>query len=475
MGRSRGERRMTFDSRMWLRGAASSDESLEGGFSPLTTAINPFEVPGLIKAGLNNISTASNGVSASETMFGSAFKDANSGTALSMFATADSGLVGRFYTVNYTTGAVTLAATDSTRQYNIGISDMVKFQGEIYTTSNQNVGKSNLDFSTNDFTWWTGTKGKAALTSGEFHGLFVHDDELYILDGRYIHKYDGTTISTNALDVGASMHITAACVHDGVIWFAVGPMVQGEYNIFTRGCFLRSWDGLQVSFDDDIPVTQPIVDLFSSNGTLFASTAFNLNIFTGSGIAPIRPLGIPIRKHTRAIIDDNIYYVDLHTKDGTDFYHIMCYGTPIAGKARVFYPVYALVSTSYFGLCAQVLNRLMLFDNRDVKILSPRAGGLANSIFRDIKRPLDTYGLIRFIEVETEPLTSGGSFDISYVNSQGNTIAVGTHSTVGKSVQGFDVHSEVPTFIFQFSIIINGTNGLRRVHVEYDPTEKKGV
>lgn len=466
---------MTFDSRTWMRGAAVSDESLEGGFSPLTTAINPFEVPGIIKAGMKNLTTASNAISSSEITFGSAFKDSNSGTNFTMFATADSGLAGRFYTVNYTTGSPTLVVTDSTRQYNIGVSDMVKYRNELFYTSQNTVGKSNLDFTVNDFTWWTGTKGMTALTSNDFHGLFVMDDELYILDGRYIHKWDGTTATFGALDIGPNMHVTAACVHDGRIYFAAGPMAQSDYNIFTQGSFLRTWDGLQPSFDDDFPVPQPIVDLFSANGSLYASTPQALTIFTGSGIAPIRLTGIPIRKHLRSIIGDNIYYIDVYTKDGTDSYHVMCYGTPITGKARVFYPVYALVSTSSYALCTQVINRLMVFDNRDVKIVSPSTGGLSGSTFRDVKRPLDTYGLIRYIEIETEPITSGGSFDISYIDSNGNAITVGTHSTVGKSTQGFNVNTQIPTYIFQFSIIISGTNGLRRVHVEYDPTEKKGV
>ena len=469
MGRQAGTKRITIDARTWLKGAAENAETLEGGFSPDSKGVGAFATPGLIKGGCSVLATGTNAIGSGETVFGSVTKDVNSGTSFNLFVTADGAGNGHFYTSHYLTAATTLAATDTGRDYSVNVSDVVKYKGSVMTSSNTDIAMSDNSFGVNDFDWWTTVAGGPALTANEYHVMVVLDAVLYVADGRYIHSWDGTTVGTNALDFGENTHVTAMSVHDGVIWAAVAPVVRGDLGLFPRGTRLISWDGIQDSWDAEIPLEQPVYGLFSHNGTMYVGSFRSFQVFTGSGVASIRRVPA-LSKEKVAFDGDDIFMLDQRS-DGT--FYILRYGSPIAGRAKAFYPVYESgTSSGQSALGNGALGRLLITEARDLKIISTFGASQANSTLIDVKRPLGSYGFIRHVEIETEPLQSGDSFAITYFNSLGTEITVGTHSTVGQCFYGVDVHSQEATYICQYKIVRNGSRGLRRIHIYYEDTEQ---
>ena len=470
MGRGAGTKRITIDSRTWMKGAAENNESLEGGFSPDSKGVGAFATPGLIKGGHSVSATATNAFAADESVFGFTTKDVNSGTNLTQLATGDTVGDGRFYTVHFITGAVTLAATDTARDYAVGISDMVKYAGSIITTSATNAGLSDNVFGTNDFDWWTTVALGPALTAGTYHVMTVLDSVLYIADGRYVHSWDGTTVGTNALDFGANNYVTAMTTHDGMIWITVAPTPRSDQNLFTRGTRLISWDGIQDSWDVEIPLEQPVYGLFSHNGSMYVGSYRTFQIFTGSGVASLRRVGV-VSKEKIAFDGDDLFFLESRSAGN---YAMIRYGSPIAGRAKAFYPVFEGSSSSGTpALGNAALGRIIFVDGRDLKLINQFGANQANSTIIDIKRPLGGFAFIRHIELETEVLESGDSFAISYINSAGTEITVGTHSTVGQCFYGIDVESQAATYVIQLKIVINGTKGIRRAHIYYEDTERQ--
>ena len=140
----------------------------------------------------------------------------------------------------------------------------------------------------------------------------------YNADGRYIHSWDGTNVGTNALDFGENTHVTAMSVHDGVIWAAVAPVARGDLVIPTWCLSAFSWDGIQDSWDAEIPLEQPVYGLFSLAMAPCTLAPFRSFQVFGSGVASIRRVPASQRRGV-AFDGDDIFMLDQRS-DGTFCY-----------------------------------------------------------------------------------------------------------------------------------------------------------
>lgn len=466
MSRSRGSRRFTLDARTFLRGVSTSEETQDGGFSPASKGVQIFVTAGLVHAGaaFSNEWTAaiqSNGYFAFTNWHTTV--SPGLGRALSSNASFD----GYFYSLNDTSGQPTLEATDTGRDYKPGISDMLKYGTSILTTSTANVALSDFDYSTNDFTWWTVTRGHAALSTNPiWHGLVEYGGIVYIADGRYLHSWDGTTSTTQVLDLPAGMSITSMTVHNNLLTISAEFYFDNLAGNYYRGSKIFTWDGFSPSWLSEADVNERIDTLVSEGGVLFVTTPRFFGYFNGVSIVPIRELTTQVRKYQITSARDRIYIAQ-----GSD---VLCYGNPILGRPRVFsYPMKFSATIS------------SLFAYRDGHLTGSSTtsaihctdidgvGGTSAIMYSD-KIPLE-YSHIRHVEIETTTMASGDSFALAYVDSKGTTRTIDTFSFAthgAKSFIGFDILNGVPTYICQMKLTIVGVAGFRRMHVYYDPTER---
>lgn len=451
MARARGSRRFTLDARTFLRGVSTSDETQDGGFSPSSKGVQIFVTAGLVHSGAtfaNEWSAAiqSNGYFAFTNWHTTA--SPGLGRALSSNASFD----GYFCQLNDTSGQPTVSATDTGRDYKPGISDMLKYQSSIFTTSTTNVALSTFDFGTNDFTWWTVTRGHAALSSNVlWHGIVEYGGIMYIADGRYLHSWDGTTSTTQVLDLPDGMTITSMVVHNNLLTISAEFYFDNLVGNYYRGSKIFTWDGFSPSWLSESDVNERIDTLLSDGGVLFATTPRFFGYFNGVSLVPLRKLTTQVRKYQITSARDRIYIAQ-----GSD---VLCYGNPILGRPRVFsYPLKftATISSIYAYrdgyLTGSSSTSAIHCTNID------GTGGSSSILYSD-KVPLGGYGTIRHIELETEVMASGDSFAVAYVDSRGTTKTVNTFSFAShgaKSFIGFDVLNGVSTYICQLKITIAG-------------------
>ena len=466
---------LTFDARNFLRGISMSDELADGGFSPNSKGINLFASPGLVLPGDSPYfqygAPAGNVVDFKGVIAWSSTQT-NVAPGPARAVSANNANDGRFYLVS-DSGQPTQAATDTVRDYVEGKTDMVYYRGDFYITSTTNIALCNYDFSVNDFTWWTGTKGKTALNPSYPHKMCQYGGILYVIDGNLVHSWDGTTATHTALDLPPGFIATDITTYGNLIYISASlfdPDSSGV-SVMSR---IFTWDGYSDSFIDEFPVQEVIDALIVFGGSLIVTTRSYVGYWNGSTVSPLYPLTSSVYKHQYAITNDRLYLLQ-----GRD---ILCFGNPLISHPKFFsfplrHPSKAMNSLYSYN------RGTVLFGVADAS--NPGSGSFnvggssstglhlySNKIF------LGRYSKIRSVILETEALTAGASIGVNYLNSDGVTKAVGTYSHAnfgGISKHEFDVNAHDPTLTVQLDLVWNATpnKGIRRVHVTYEPTERK--
>jgi len=458
--------RISLDAAQWFKGVSTTNDLSDGGFSPNSKPLNLFATPGVVRP--------SSGVTSSSSQFsaGGVFGWATPpGAATTQYClSSNASLDGTVFSASASSvGSVsTVYGPDTGRDYAAGYSDLVYYKGSYYWSSKTDIAKDG------DFDWWTATLGLTALGSTDYHIMFVYGDILYITDGRYVHSWDGSTGTYNALDLPQDYRITAGTVFNDAIYLAADLFQDNSAGSRTGTARIFTWDGYSPSWLSEEKIDEHISVLHPYGGTLFLATGTHFGYFNGKAVIPLRLLTSVVLKHQITTVRDVILIVQ-----GAN---ILAYGNPIPGRQRFFsFPnqadgtiqgIHALLSTGVYS--GSVGSTQIRFDLLGVGTTS------ADCPFEMNKVSLGEYALIKKITVELyNAVASGENIAITYTDSAGGSRTVGTISNTahnGLREVVFDVGNELPTFTVQPKInFVSGgnTNGIRRLHIDYDFSESR--
>jgi hypothetical protein len=191
----------------WKHGASSGEHTADGGFSSKSIGIDLISEPGVMNIGAT-LTLTNAGSTLTNMLTGDVVALCVPETVSDrdcIFLTTDSNNKGRLVRVTSAATEALAVATDSgARTYTAGVSDVIEFNAEIFWTSNTDIAKGA------SYDWMSATASSGNnLTSGVPHMMTKFDSVLYITDGRYIHTWDGSAFSYQALDVPLGYIITA--------------------------------------------------------------------------------------------------------------------------------------------------------------------------------------------------------------------------------------------------------------------------
>lgn len=123
--------------------------------------------------------------------------------------------------------------------------DLIEFGGAMLVPTATNIDR--LASGTWDNTWWTDQAGTSALTTGKPHRFAIHAAALLITDGRYVHTWDGTIATQNALTLPSGFDAQFIIVTSDTAWIGTKALNGGDTDVF-------SWDRANDSYTGRFPI-----------------------------------------------------------------------------------------------------------------------------------------------------------------------------------------------------------------------------
>lgn len=469
-----GKNVLKIDASSFLRGSSTSAYLADGGFSPETDAVNLAVTPGTVYPQASHTDLSSS-VTGDIIAFGD---DANvSGN--DKYAVDDEG---HFYTINGST--VTVRQTDAGRTYQYGTTDTATYRNYFYASSQTDVAEcQGSDLGTFDADWWSTRGGSAVLNSSVRHPLLVFEDNLFIGDGAYLHRWNGTTASQKVLDLSnstsaTSPSITALTINPGDGKMLISISIRPNYSAIpgTQSKILV-YDGFSNKPSRSVIVDGYISAMYPCGGTIFVFYDNKVGYWTGTSVVYLRTFttlthGNFLRyKHSITSIDNNLYFINGR--------QIMCFGN-VNNGSKVFYPAaynqadsnsYQAIgsSSSYTLLLSRQTEKLASLDTMSVaanggmsfytnKFDFERPVYIRNAYleFKDAIGDNVNLGSLALID-ETGTVTSFSTL----LNSSGASVYYINTNDTGKKVRSAQFRLNHDTGVF----------GLKRIIIPFDVAE----
>lgn len=457
----------------WLKGNNSYDDFPEGGALYSTVGINSFSKPGLLTQAPVLGSSVTESLPTSGVISWGIGSGASAPAVLGVQSNAS--FNGYFYSINPTTGAMTqVGATDTARLYKKGITDTVFYNGNFYTSSTLNICKFDAALTTMDQNWWTGTSGKTALVDGVPHPLLVYESIMYIADGRYLHKLDGSTISLEVWDAPPDHVITAMVEYNGLIYITAEPYknLTGSVHGLTQ---MFSWDGLLESWYEQYFLDYRVNALYVYKNKMYMWTNEYLALWTGSEAEPIFPISNQVFKCHITATSNSMVFADGPT--------LIRYGKPFSPSlVRKFYRYMSSAALDFGGIISLSENNMIATElhataSKNYYISNfdaPATSGTRKLTFN--MRPLKTPIKMKAIVIETSALASGQKVKAGYINDVGTEVyptfkngefdyADAVDDMHGKTRYRFDFNQVDATR--QITPVLNLTGGVYIKSVDY--------
>lgn len=466
------------DRKDWLGGNNSYDDFPEGGAKAETVGVNSFSKPGLLSQSPVLGSAVTGSLPTTGVISWGIGSGATSPAVISVFGNASNN--GSFYSVDESTGGMTkVGADDTTRSYKLGITDTVWYNGNFYTTSETDICKNSADLATRVESWWVGTESQTALTVGIPHPLLVYESIMYIADGKFLHKLDGTTISTEVWDAPPDHIITAMIEYNGLMYIVAEPYknLTGSVHGLSQ---MFSWDGLLESWYEQYFLDYRINSLYVYKNALYGWTNDYCALWTGTVFEPLRPVATQVFKAHITATSDSMFYADGST--------LVRYGKPfIPSLSRKFYKYMSSTALPFAGIMSASGDSMIITETHAsaspnhfiADINTPATAGTRTLTFnsRYFFRPVRARGVV----INSDPLTAGQSIKVGYVDSNGDTQYAAAEAVfdgdvatmVGRTTQGFDVLSTPPTRSMDPVVIVEGNPHIRSIDFLYEGSENK--
>lgn len=237
------------------------------------------------------------------------------------------------------------------------------------------------------------------------------------------------------------------------------------------------WDGYSPSWIEEKVVNERIDTLFSHRGVLYVTTRKTFGYWNGSAIVDLWPLTGQVLKHRIAAVRDRILFVT-----GTNY--VTCYGHPIPGRQRFFsFPMIEMQPVNWDAIATGWGDNVRRFSGTNAYSEAfPATGSTVSEAVSFLEDPVffDAYVKITGITLVLDAdVASGENISVSYINSNGDTITVGTISNSNATHTGrreiyFQVENDEPVFMIQpkYTWAASArTTGIRQVMIEYEPSE----
>lgn len=467
------------DQKDWLKGNNVYDEFPEGAAIATTVGINSISKPGLLTQAPALGSAVTGSLPSNGVISWGIGSGASEPALIGVYSNSSNN--GAWYSANPSTGAMTLVGSnDTTRSYKLGITDTVFYNGNFYTTSETDICKNSADLATRDQSWWITTSAKAALTSGVPHPLLVYESIMYIADGRYLHKLDGTTISLQVWDAPVDHVITAMVEYNGLIYITAEPYknLTGSVHGLTQ---MFSWDGLLESWYEQYFLDYRINSLYVYKNRLYAWTNDYMALWTGSEMEPIYTVSNQVFKCHITATSDSMFFVD-----GTT---IVRYGKPFSPNlTRKFYRyMNASAALPFAGIVSASGDSLILTEQHAsaspnyfiADANTPAASGTRTLTFnkRFFSQPVKPRAVVITLG---QVLASGQSVKVGYNDMHGvaqypsadsGTFAYATAKMQNKIAWEFALNSKEMTRSVEPVIQITGGAYIRSIDYLYGPSE----
>lgn len=376
---------------------------------------------------------------------------------------------GKFYTLSGTT--LTKRQTDAVKTYQVGTSDMVRFMGSLFATSQTDIAKvegGNLSTSI-DNDWWTTTRAHSALQTSYRHPLEVVEDTLYIGDKNYIHTWDGTTSVVQAMTLPYYINIVNLRKHpDGRHLIAFCGVTANYSHLRNGGGKIYIIDTLNLEFVREIDTEAQVEGSRNVGGIIYTTFGDKLGYFNGDDIEWLRNLTNGSTTYSHQMSNaENILLV----RDGKD---VLAYGD--LGQGKTFWRPYRTEAGSYatFTAIGYKGGDTILVGYTDagsgieklyqVDLNTAGLGG----IFKSNHYLLNGHVAIRRIEVDhtQTPASGTNGFYLTLIDGSGNILHTQSTSYTDNQQQ----HTRIDLDAFARDVQVqfyptNGAMGFRQIRL----------
>lgn len=351
---------------------------------------------------------------------------------------------GRFYT--YKSNVSTLRQTSGgSKTYTAATTDIIQFRGDTFCTSQTDIARliqSDLTQPNADWeSWWTVTQAKTALVSVYRHPMVIFENSLWIADGKFLHKWDGTTSTHGFLTLSDEQSIISLAVDPstGKMLIGINESLNASNTVPAVSKVLL-YNGFSNKPDRAIIVDDMVTAMYPLGGTVYMFYGQRMGYWTGTGIQFLRKLrGVTldanylIYKHKVTSIANTLY-----VGEGT---YVLAFGEVQPGKKMFYYPQRASgAALGFFSAIGYVgNNQLGLFyddnTNKNLVTFDVTYNTAANNgtnispiTFRSLKykfpRPIRLLGIyVEYADGVTNGTTPG---TISIIDDNLNSFSFGS-------------------------------------------------
>jgi len=299
--------------------------------------------------------------------------------------------------------------------------DIVHYRGKLLYSYNDaglstgNIGSYDLS-TTFDDDYWTTTCSGSALENAVHYMILGGDDCVYITNGRYIARLEGTTAAAAGLDFWQdSIVVSLTWNYDRVIAAVNRPNISGSN--FNQSSIYQ-WNGINSTWDSNpVMVNGEIGALYTKNGVTFvwwkdATTTggYNLGYLNGLQVTQLRTYSGSLPNQSQVgEYDGHLAWISSGALE--------LWGAKDRGTVRMFPYMTSKLSTA--GAFAAPFGTPLISstDGAGAYCISKASGYSKNAAYHTIAYPVSgpTYkSQIDGIFVETEQMSSGAKCDITF-------------------------------------------------------------
>lgn len=273
-----GRKSWTIDWKDFVKGMTSNDNTLDGGFSNRSHGINLFVSPGVLSFASSPTDKSTNLAGA---MIASCEDSALLGEDKLLLSRSSNG-DGKFYTYSDSVG-LTLKRTDSTNNYQFGITDMNFYQGSAFATSFEAITKWTVD-TTFDVAYYTFTNSTYPHPTLVFEGYIFYGDRNLLL------RQDGASGTPTAiLTLTTEQTITALGIDPGTGNMLIATTTaQNISDTRTAPAKVHYYNGFANKTSKTVIVDDIVNAFYPVGSTVFLSYGQNLGYWNGAGIQFLR-------------------------------------------------------------------------------------------------------------------------------------------------------------------------------------------
>ena len=470
----------------FVMGISTSDDTHDGGFSPLTNQVNLIISPGTAcpPAPTVQISTQFPAVpiASCEDSTPGGYPSGNIRYVLQ----ADTANVG--YLTCVSSGSSVTSISVGGLSFVYGISDMANYPtlngvNKVFITSATDITMWDGN-TTVVINWWTVSNGilaQPSLKNNVPHPLCYSKGSLYIADGNLLHYYyydalhNTHTIVNSVLTLPTNQVITALAEDpaSGSLLVAVSSRADTSDSASVHS-YVGYYDGANpTAFTKSIPSDDQISAFYNLGGTVFCFYALNIGYISGSGVKFLRRISssytatkLTYKCHVTNVAN-TLYIV---TANG-----VLAYGEVLGGTNKVFY--YALLnnnpSTIDFA-CTLGSGNLLVHDTTLQAFSTFNTYGVSTSssfmYFYANKIHHQRPSTIRAIEIQLDQKAVNTQNFVYLLDDQQNLNPIGLIPQ-GQSFWRFNCELSYKTTMSQVFAFLRGACGIKKIVVYYDYAE----